>query len=99
MQPIRARSLNFVTTLRANEPSRTVCKPLQTLREAEETFFCKVLYLFPLLAHYFHDGNYSSLLRVENLDINIAFIIHCTPNSSLMTSIPVSHTVFKITVE
>ena len=63
MQPIHARSLKFITTLRANEPSQTVCKPSQTLREAEETFFCKVPHLLQLLliismmatTHHYHE--------------------------------------------
>ena len=41
MQPIRTRSLKFVTMLHANETSRTVREPSQTLCEAEETFFAK----------------------------------------------------------
>ena len=34
-------SLKFVAILCENEPSQTVRKPLQTLHEAEETFFAK----------------------------------------------------------
>ena len=41
MQPIRAWSLKFVMMLCANKPLRNVREPLQTLREAEGTFFAK----------------------------------------------------------
>ena len=41
MQPIRAWSLKLVTILCANKHLQNIHEPLQTLREAEETFFAK----------------------------------------------------------